>query len=358
MRIAIIISTLGCGGAEGVVSRMSERWATNGRDVTIVCIGRAGTFRKLDDRVKVVELDMLRESRGRLDSALRNMKRAVRLRRALLRIGPDVAISFMDTTNVLALLASLRAQWGTIVCERSVPSEKPLGRPWRYLRRLLYPSARAVVVQSRSAARGLPGRLKILPNFVAPVKGGDETDVDENLVVAMGRLSDEKGYDLLLRSMALVRERKPSAKLSIWGDGEERLSLERLAASLGLSDSVSFPGITRHPEKSFQAAQVYALSSRYEGFPNALCQAMAAGVPAVAFACPGGVPEIVRHDLDGILVDSGSVEALADGLLHFIGDRDRRRRFGARAREITERFSEHRVMSLWEGLLCPVKHGR
>jgi glycosyltransferase involved in cell wall biosynthesis len=118
--------------------------------------------------------------------------------------------------------------------------------------------------------------------------------------------------------------------LLILGDGSERAALERQAVELGLQDSVLMPGLVRDPERWLQHAQLYVLSSRFEGFPNALLEAMQCGVAVAAFDCPSGPGEIVRHEQTGLLVPAGDVDALAAAIARLAADADLRQRLGAR----------------------------
>jgi glycosyltransferase involved in cell wall biosynthesis len=164
----------------------------------------------------------------------------------------------------------------------------------------------------------------------------------------MGRMTEQKGFDLLLEAFARVAARHTEWQLEIWGEGPLRSELERVRERWRLSGRARFPGRTEDAYGVLRAADLYVLSSRYEGFPMVLCEAMAVGLPVVAFDCRTGPREIVRDGVDGLLVPAGDIDALARALDRLMGDVEARARLGARAPEVCERFGLARVLALWD----------
>jgi glycosyltransferase involved in cell wall biosynthesis len=137
----------------------------------------------------------------------------------------------------------------------------------------------------------------------------------------------------------------------IFGVGKERENLEAQGKASGLGNAVRFPGRIKNPYAVFRKAGLYVSSSRYEGFPNALCEAMACGLPVIATDCPSGPREIITDGVDGLLVPNEDVDALAAAMIRMMGDEALRRGLGTEAAKITERFGVDAVMRRWEAVL-------
>ena len=170
-------------------------------------------------------------------------------------------------------------------------------------------------------------------------------------IVAAGRLSPEKGFDLLIEAFAKVAGRHPDWSVRILGEGPGRTDLIEQIERHGLERRVDLPGWVEDPWAEMLAADLFVLPSRYEGFPNALLEAMACGLPAVSFRCQSGPAEIVRDGEDGLLVPAADVEALAAAMDSLMSDDGRRRRLAERAADVTRRFSKELFYERWEGVL-------
>jgi GalNAc-alpha-(1->4)-GalNAc-alpha-(1->3)-diNAcBac-PP-undecaprenol alpha-1,4-N-acetyl-D-galactosaminyltransferase len=361
MRITLVISRLFTGGAERVLSLMANYWATHQKEVTLITVASEELdCYALHPGVKRIGLNLEVSSAHLTQAARHNAGRLRRLRQEIRRSQPDVVISFLNRTNVLTLLACVGLNAPVIVSERIDPRQRSIGVVWGGLRYLLYRKADGLVVQSQAVcewAKKFIGEraVHVIPNPVeAPPAGPDRVfrpPGTGRTIVAMGRLARQKGFDLLLRAWRLCAEKYPSWSLVILGEGEERRQLESLAIELGLKDRVSFPGRVQDPTLVLQGADLFVMSSRYEGFPNALLEAMACGVAVISTDCPSGPREIIRDGVDGVLVRPNDIDALAAGMDRLMGDCLERKRLASHAGEITERFSLEQVMSKWEAVV-------
>ncbi|NUS55712.1 MAG: glycosyltransferase family 4 protein [Streptomycetaceae bacterium] len=188
----------------------------------------------------------------------------------------------------------------------------------------------------------MPNPLPITPEITA--------DRSAKTVVSLGRLSFEKGYDLLLTAWSHVAPRHPDWTLRLFGSGPEADNLRKQAAELGVSGSVEFPGQTADIEGALRDASVFALASRAEGFPMSLLEAMAMGLPCAAFDCAPGVREIVDDGGNGFLLTPGNTAGLADALERLITDRDLRETLGDQARVDVQQFSADAILDRWESV--------
>jgi glycosyltransferase involved in cell wall biosynthesis len=209
-----------------------------------------------------------------------------------------------------------------------------------------------------SVLQGFQQRVKVngyvIPNPVAaaPVRAATSASAKERerTVIAMGRLSREKGFDLLLEAFSRIAGRHPGWQLKILGEGPLRTDLEAQAAGLNLGDRVQFTGAVSEPYSILSCAGLFVFSSRFEGFGNALCEAMACGLPVVSFDCPSGPREIVRDGVDGVLVPAENIGELAAAMDRLMSDPQERMHLASKAPEVIERFGLKRVLHLWTQL--------
>ncbi|HET6533821.1 MAG TPA: glycosyltransferase family 4 protein [Actinoplanes sp.] len=175
-------------------------------------------------------------------------------------------------------------------------------------------------------------------------------DLSRPAVVTLRRLAHDKGIDMLVEAWAQVAPQHPDWQLSIYGSGPDEELLRRHARELGLDDRQIFRGLTTDLDAALSSASVYALPSREEGFPIALMEAMAYGLPSVAFDCAPGVRELLEDEVSGLLINPGNVPGFAAALERLIKDPDLRGRLGGQARESVGRFSPEAVVGRWEQL--------
>ena len=344
---------------------LANSWAEAGDSVRILTFesAEATPHWPIDERVELVRLDLLHQRRDVVDAIRHNVHRVRRLRRAIQGGRPEVVVSFMDRTNVLALVSTLGIPTPVVVAEHNDPHEERPGRAWTIARWLMYRRARRIVVLTQSAAdyfrRDLRRRVVILPNPVVRPHGTGTTvatpvERERGRIVAMGRLVHQKGFDRLLEAFARIATSRPGWTVTIHGEGVERAMLIQRCEALGLTTRVALPGVTADPAAALAAADLFVLPSRWEGFPTVLGEAMALGRPVVAFDCPSGPADLIRDDVDGILVPRDDIDALASAMAALIDDPARRSELGARAPEVLERFGLTAILGRWDELLTAI----
>jgi glycosyltransferase involved in cell wall biosynthesis len=186
-----------------------------------------------------------------------------------------------------------------------------------------------------------------IPNAV-PCVGSARTDTSSRLVIAVGRLTRQKGFDLLIEAFRIVAAQHPTWSLHIYGAGPRRKELAHQIRSSGLGRTVKLKGFSFSLPEELAKASIFALSSRFEGFSLALVEAMGVGLPPVSFACPHGPPGIITDGVDGLLVPAENVEKLATSICSLIEDPARRAALGAAARVSVQRYSPAVVDDGWE----------
>ena len=364
-RILFLVSSMEEGGAERVAALLCNRWVARGHEVVLMPTysGRGECFYPLDDRVR---LDYLADRVRRTSKAPWNsLRRFLALRSAMREIRPDAVVSFLTHVNVVALLASAGLDVPVVVSERICPAQFHINRIWAWGRRVTYRRAWWVVAQTAEVGRWIerhcPGsRVIVIPNpviFPLPACGPVVPPVafiadDRRLLLAVGRLVPQKGFDRLLEAFAKLRGETPDWDLVILGEGAERHALEARRDALGLAARVRLPGRVGNVVDWYSRADLFVMSSHYEGFPNALPEAMAHGVAAVSMDCPTGPADIVRQGVDGLLVtENAGIEGLAQAMGQVMRNDVLREAMASRAQEVRQRYFMDRLGTLWDEVL-------
>jgi glycosyltransferase involved in cell wall biosynthesis len=364
MKLTLVIHSLDGGGAEKTVAQMANHWAAAGHAVTLITLdGREGSRYHVSDQVTWNKLGLMATSHSVWEAIRHNRQRVRGLREAIVRADGDVVISFTDIINVLTLLACRPLKQPVIVCERTDPRVHRIGRAWAWLRRRMYKRSAAIVVQTapiRDFLEGLAGGVPIhvVANCIWPAALPEEMrplQERSQQVVAMGRLSTEKGFGLLIEAFSRIAKDFPEWSLRIIGEGPLRDTLQSQIDEAGLSQRIELIGWSDNPTEILADSQLFVLPSQYEGFPNALLEAMACGTPAISFDCESGPREIIRHDIDGLLVPAGDVDALADTIFRLLADAGDRTRLATRALEVRQRFGLGGFFSDWDDILDSVR---
>jgi glycosyltransferase involved in cell wall biosynthesis len=363
IRIVIVLPSLSAGGSERVVSLIANSWASRGWKVAIITFERADTppYYEIDPRVELVRLDIPNERVGPLRGVWRVLNRVQRLRRQLLRLAPDIVITFLTRTNILSLLAARGTGIPVVVSERNNPELQTFGPVWTWMRKHLYPRAFGLVTMTKGAMSLFPPEQRerswIIPNE-ANLPANLQSRRGQRILAAVGRLVPQKGFDLLLEAFARVAAAQPEWTLVIWGEGPERAALESQRSMLGLDGRVELPGVSERPGLWIETADAFVFSSRYEGWGIVLLEAMAAGLPVVSFDCRFGPSEMVTDGEDGLLVPNGDVQALSEAMSRLMGSETLRKSLGEAAAKSARRFSRERVMAEWDEVVkAAVEHG-
>jgi GalNAc-alpha-(1->4)-GalNAc-alpha-(1->3)-diNAcBac-PP-undecaprenol alpha-1,4-N-acetyl-D-galactosaminyltransferase len=351
--LLLVTDSLQCGGAERQMADMANYWCGRGMRVTLATWSgpRPADFYGTDARIRRVYLND--ESTGRVRV---NLRRVLKLRRHLVESKPHAVLSFLTRSNVPTILAATGLGIPVVISERTRP-EREIGLriEWRILRRMFYGRAAGVVCQTRATAdwiwRNWRIRASVIPNSLRPLPMAGAGR--EPLVVGVGTLKREKGFDLLLEAFARIAGNFPDWRAAVVGDGPERAELLRLRDTLGLGSRVEFPGRATDVESWMARAGLVVQPSRFEGFPNAVLESMGMGAAVVSADCPAGPAEMIDDGVNGRLVPVEDVAALAGAMSALMAEPDLRARLGREAAKVRERFRQETIMTQWEALLLP-----
>lgn len=369
MRLVYCIAgTRHSGGMERVLANKANYWVRHGHDVTIVTTDQHGElpFFHLDTRVKCIDLEINYEDNNGKSIwnklAYYPFKQYVhrkRLRALLKRVQPDITISMF--CNEAAFLPKIKeGGWKVLEIHFSKYKRLQYGRKglWRWVdivrsrydEILVKKYDRFVVLteEDKSYWGALPNMV-VIPN--ARTFTPDNTALLQNKkVLAVGRLTYQKGFERLIEAWSLLNGKYPNWKLFIVGDGEKKEELEQLVVDSSLQDSVFLKAPVKDMEQLYREASVIAMTSRYEGLPMILLEAQAYGIPIVSFKCQCGPADIITDGKDGFLVPEGNIPMMAEKLSMLMSDYQLRAKMGKAAVLSSKRFDEERVMNQWENL--------
>jgi len=364
MKITLVISSLTelpGGGAERVISNMANFWADTEHKVTLITFDSGNNpYYLLSKNVKWVALDFIGSSNNWIEGLINNIKRIFKLRNAIVKSAPDSIISFISATNILVLMTTFLLSTNVIISERNSPTYSRANRRiWHLLRKFVYPYANHLVVQTRETGLFFANynrSVKVIPNsvIVLPEKMKQEPGFSlppGKKIVAMGGLINQKGFDLLLYIVSRLFKKFTDWNLIIMGKGPLCDELKSEARKLEIENKVTFTGRVMDPYSVLYRCDIFVLSSRYEGFPNALLEAMACGLPPVSFDCPSGPGEIIKQGVNGFLIPPGDVEAMEESLCVLMQDEGLRSNLGNEAIKVRERFAVDIIMKQWSRLI-------
>lgn len=374
MRIRyLLLHAYGMGGTVRTVIDQANTMAEFGHDVEIVSVVRRRDdppFR-IDPRVALTTLVDQRDG-VRPDSLGRRVWQRMRGRivpqgefaagyfterveKAVVDYVSSLHDGILVTTRpALNLVAARRAPASVVRVAQDHMSLAAYPGPVRQEIARYYDRFDAITVLTRANQREyrrlLPGvRIVRIPNAVEVADGEPSRQVNP-VVIAAGRLVPQKGFDLLIQAFAQVIGRHPEWRLRIFGSGPRRDRLRALIDEYGLGKQVTLRGRTHRLHEELAAASVFALSSRFEGQPMVMIEAMTHALPIVAFDCPTGPGDVLTHEVDGLLLPPQDVDALAAALDRLMSDRDLRVRLGEAAAVTAKRYGRDAVMPLWEKL--------
>lgn len=325
-------------------------------------------FYQLDKSVERIALNLANDSSNQLTAAFSNLYRILALRGELRRIEPDIALSMMTTANVLLSYASRGLPMFTIGSERIHPPQVDLGLIWTWLRQRSYRHLSLIVALTSESQAWIEKKtsaqdVQLIPNAVnwpltktAPsVSPSSILKKDRLTILAVGRLESQKGFDLLISIFSKISSFYPNWDLVIIGEGSLRKQLAQQITEANLEDRIKLIGRVGNIGDWYDASDMFIMSSRFEGFPNTLVEAMAYGLPAISFDCETGPNEIIRHEVDGLLVENGDINALKRAMQKLMGNDQLREQLSSRAIEVRERFSINKIANMWEELFKGIK---
>lgn len=361
-RVFFLIPSLRAGGAERVASLLMNEWYEDKHYEIIACTfdPKKNDFYLLHKGIKRLTIEPLEAPQDLLGRLALITKRLIVMRRLLKQTRPDVIVSFLDRPGLLSILASWGLGIPVIVSERTNPRFYNDGNLYDKIKKKLFSWRGVFVAQTKEIASWAsqfmsPEKIFVIPNPVSP-EFERRIDVQrEPIILSVGRLCMEKGFDMLIEAFAKIAAQYPQWKLIIVGGGEEEKRLRTLIVQHNLKTQVFLPGASSNTKEYLNRASIYVTSSRVEGFPNALLEAMAAGVPPISFDFSCGPRDIIDHQKNGLLVRANDIEKLAESMAYLIENGAMREILGQNAEKVREIYSLQNIAERWKDILQMVK---
>lgn len=355
--LTMVIRSLMGGGAERVMSEMANYWVARGVKISIITSTPPETDAyELSPEVKRIHLPPC-SSFGKILGFPWSIRA---LRKEIFAEGHNIVISFMDKSNIPSILATRGLNVKVVVAEHIDPRTQ--GHSWfkKVLMRISYPRADALTVLTENVKKEwanhfIPeSKVYVIHNAVLLPGGMNEQTpswLPTKFFCCMGRLHPQKGFDILLNLLPDIFSRWPEYKLVILGAGNYRSELEAQASRLGISDKIIMPGFVENPHLILKNADIFILSSRFEGFPLALIEAMALGLPVISFDCPSGPASIIHDGINGLLVPHYDLQGMAWAINWILENPEKAKELAHNAKAIQVTCDLDRVMSMWTSLL-------
>ncbi len=349
-RVCFVCISMRGGGTERVVARLANAFCEK-HQVHIVIVHPAESFYTLDERIKLHGLPGSQKSKPKLLRAAAMLRH---IRRMFRQIQPDIILSFGELISPLARLASIGSGAGFIIFNRESPLRSLRGRAG-IINPLVYPLADMVVTQTHQAKDLLKGRYRfsrfqVIPNPIEVPSSVVPIEERPNTVISVGHLGGEKNQQSLLQAFA-ASDHRHIWTLQIVGDGPDRSRLIKLANSLNISDRVEFMGERKDVPELLSSARIFAFSSLSEGFPNALSEALSHGCACISYDCITGPSELIQHEVNGLLIQTGNQELFTAELNRLMVDTSLQNRLSMAAQQDMKRFSAKRVLKDFERLV-------
>lgn len=358
MKLSLVTAIIKAGGAARAMINMANHWASAGHEITLFSFedGTEEPLFPLHENITVVYLDINKYSPNMFASVANNWERMRKIRRSIFSAQPEAIISFIDTANIRVILSLLGSGIPVIISERIHPQWEKIGFFWNTMRKLVYPLADSLVVQTEEikefCLQWNVRDTRVIPNPAVHLPDrGEAPKLSKPALLAVGRLDEQKCNHLLLDAFNVVCEKHADWKLYIAGTGSLSAEVAAYIKELGLEDRVELLGFVQDIGGLLSQADAYVMSSAYEGFPNSLCEALISGLPCLSTDCPSGPADMIVDDENGLLVPVNSLQQLADGLNRIMSDESLRERLGKKACFLANDFAPERIMGLWDACI-------
>uniref|UniRef100_UPI00404AF2C4 glycosyltransferase family 4 protein n=1 Tax=Gelidibacter sp. TaxID=2018083 RepID=UPI00404AF2C4 len=356
VNLAFVISSLNPGGAERVLSILANELIED-YNITIITLYKSEPFYKLNNNILVEYCQQLYiDNPTKWQSLTNHIKLFYKLFKIIRKHKIEICIGFMTTSNIYVTLASKLKRMPCIISERIHPEHYDIGKFWNFVRKKTYPLATKLVVQTQSIKSYFEAYMKrdqlvIIKNPLAPeLTAKRNLKITKNqIILNIGRLDYQKNQDLLIKAFANIKN--DDWRLHIIGEGVNRKVYEDLIKSLNIENKVNLLGNKTDVDTYYNESSIFVFSSRFEGFPNALTEAMYFGLPCISTDCPSGPSELIKDGINGFLTPVENQQALEKKLQNLMDDASLREMLSKNAIKSTEEFQSEIIANQWKSII-------
>ena len=350
----LLIPRMGNGGAERVMATIANNLCEIS-EVHIVTMTDAESFYALDKRVKITGLGQSVNRKNKITKlfsmALGGVKTFFALKKFVKRDRPDVVLSFLQSANMMAILLKMSGgKFRLVVSERCDPIER--GFCDRFFERNFYRKADVIVCQSRKVidffSKKAQKKAVVIPNPVTASAIPPRFEGQRRHTIAgVGRLDGQKNFEMLISAFASLPEQFSDYTLEIYGGGHAEKKLLALIEDKGIVNRAKLMGVKKNVMYYISDVALYVMSSNYEGFPNALAEAMATGLPVISTDFSTGVAKDIVKSENGIVISVGDKEALIAAMKKMLSEQEKWEQMSLENRKLLDTLSEKKVMEMW-----------
>ncbi|MEH6538378.1 MAG: glycosyltransferase [Psychroserpens sp.] len=309
--IGFTINSLNAGGAERVITSLANELVTN-YNVIIITVIKCDSFYELNSKVKLLSCDLTVPEKQNKISAINNNIYIIKKITNLIKLESiDLLIGFTTSVNVLTILSAKLNNIPSIISERNNPVANPPNKFWKTLRNFTYKYANYLIVQTSSNkafySQILPSKkIVVIRNPIASVLASKriirEKNARNKTILTVGRLDSNKAQDVLIRAFSNI-SKSNDWQLQLIGDGNKMEEYKTIATDHNIIDRVSFLGNVTNVHDYYNNAGIFAFTSKSEGYPNALAEALYFGMPSISTNCPHGPSDLIENEINGLLIE-------------------------------------------------------
>ena len=356
MNVAFLIGTVHGGGAERVIANLSNQFAVKGHKSVLITFYRNENEYEINGNVIRYNLRDAEYKKGKITGFVYTQKK---LRKICKREKIDVLVSFMRGANYYNIFAGIGNSMKSVLSVRNDPKKEYEGGAGLVTAKLLFNLADGCVFQTEDAkncfSKFLQKKSRIILNPIHSIFYERKYEPKKYRVIASGRLEKQKNHKLLIDAFKDVIKQCPDAQLYIYGEGACETELRSTISDLNMQEQVFLKGRTNDMAEALSKADIYVMSSDYEGLPNALMEAMAIGIPSVATDCPCGGPKLLFEDeKNGCLISVGNKKELTEKIVQLLQDDELKKNYSSNAKIKAEQFKNEKIYDEWEKFLSSI----